>query len=347
MGTNAGLAIGAIVGASPGGAVTHQLPSVPVAFADHQVYLSVYEFVVQGSNPPVQVTGNGTTDDSAAINAAIAAVYGSGRTLYFPAGTYLCTANAIVNPGVPLVFGPGANVTGTNANALLSGGSVPFTARAVMTTVATSTTYTGSGTGVLTFGSNAAIGTQDGVSTLAVGDVVILQGGTLGSCAITAKDVGPYVITQLGSGSLPVILTRPSWWANGSTIPRGAQIKVGIEGTLFGGTTWSSWVAASQLVGTNDPVLYPDKVATVVALASSQTILSTVPLRTATTPIVCSLSAVGGTTTSTVGYGPIAAPTAGYLGTASVTIVAQAAGMTKNGSSDTSNVSVLIVNRAA
>lgn len=348
MATNAGLSIGTTINASPGGAVTHQVPAVPVAFVDHQVYLSVYEFVVPGSSPPVQVTGNGTTDDSGAIQAALNACNATGRTLYFPAGNYLVNAGTtILNPGVPVVFGPGANVSGTQANALLNQGAQPYYVRAVMTTVATSTTYTGSGTNTITFGSNAAIGTQDGITTLAVGDCVLLQGGTLGSCAITAADIGPWIISNKGSASAKVVLTRPSWWQTGAVIPLGAQIKVGIEGSLFGGGYWTSWVAAGKLVGTDDPVMYPDMVSTQVTLASSANVLATIPFRSATlTTINCTLAAVGGTTTSTVGYGPIAALTAGYIGTCTVTIVAQASGMTKNGTSDTSIVSVLVCNRS-
>lgn len=120
MGTNAGLSIGAVVNNSPGGAVAHQLPSVPVAFTDHQVFLSVYEFVVPGSSPPTTVTGNGVTDDTAAIQAAINAVAGSGRALYFPAGTYYVNSAALTNAlGVPMLFAPGAaSATGTYASSL-------------------------------------------------------------------------------------------------------------------------------------------------------------------------------------------------------------------------------------
>jgi len=347
MGTNAGLSIGTTIGATPGGGVAHQIPAVPVAFTDHACILSVYEFVVPGSSPPVQVTGNGVTDDSSAINAAFAALVGSGKSLYFPAGTYLVTANAIVNPGVNVIVGAGAVFTGTYAQAVMQAGAQPFYARAVMTTVATSTTYTGSGTGQLTFGSNAAIGTQDGVSTLAVGDCVILQGGTLGGCSITAADVGPWIIANKGSSSSKVVLVRPTWWQTGAVLPTLSQIQVGPEGTLFGGTKWSTWAAAGKVIGTDDPALYPDKVATQVTLVSSALAVATIPVRSATaSTITCDLQATGGTTTSTVSYGMIAAATAGYIGTATFTVNARASGMTKNGTSDTSTISVVVVNRA-
>jgi hypothetical protein len=293
-------------------------------------------------------TGTGVSDDSAAINAAFVALAGSGISLFFPTGTYLCTANAIVNAAqVPVILAPGAIVTGTYAATVISQGN-PFTARAVMTTVATSTTYTGTTTSTLTFGSNAAIGTQDGVSTLAVGDCVILQGGTLGSCAITACDVGPWIISSLGGASAKVVLVRPAWWPVGMPLNAYQKVLVGSEGSVFGGTNWTPWAAIGTLVSatTTDPVFYPDQVSLQATLTASSYTLSTIPLRSATkSTIVCSLAAVGGTTASTVGYGPIAAFTAGYVGTVTGAIVAQAAGMTKNGTSDTSLVSIVVTNR--
>jgi hypothetical protein len=65
--------------------------------------------------------GDGTTDDSGAIQAGINALAGTGLSLYLPAGTYYVNAAAIANTtGVPIVFGPGAAVTGANASSLTS-----------------------------------------------------------------------------------------------------------------------------------------------------------------------------------------------------------------------------------
>lgn len=335
------------------GAVTHT--GDPVTIIDYPAYISVMEWGGTQSSAfgvsPVTTfayPGSGITDDSALINAACLALKGSGITLMFPPGTYLVTANALNLQGITCQFLPGAIVTGTQAATLLGGQGQPFTARAVMTTVATSTTYTGTTTNTLTFGSNAAFGTQDGVSTLAVGDCVILQGGTLGSCAITACDTGPWIISSLGGASAKAVLVRPTWWAVGQLTTAYQSIKVGNEGTLFKNGTWTCRAAPGTAVSATgtDPKWYPDQVSTTVTLASSQNVLNTIPIFSATTSsIVCSLSAVGGTTTSTVGYGPIAAPTPGYIGTATVTIVAQASGMTKNGTADTSVVSVVVTNR--
>jgi hypothetical protein len=59
--------------------------------------------------PPYNATGNGTTDDTAAIQSAIAAAQAAGGgTVYFPAGTYLCTPTA----------SPALSVTGNNVRLL-------------------------------------------------------------------------------------------------------------------------------------------------------------------------------------------------------------------------------------
>lgn len=128
-----------------------------------------------------------------------------------------------------------------------------FMARGVITSLAA---FTGSGTGVLTGSVNGAIGTQDGL-TLAVGDVVILPAVTAGAAVIAAKDVGPYVVTAVGSASAKYVLTRPSWWATGSEIPAGHPLEVYGTGTKWGGTAWKAMCAGGLVVDTGDPLLYP------------------------------------------------------------------------------------------
>jgi len=324
------------VGAIPGSIVIHPTGAVPVAYINYPDSVSIMEF---------GATGNGTTDDSAAFITAFAALSGSGVALFVPAGTFYVNTTAPLNPGVQLKLGAGASITGQYANNVQSAGALPMYVRAVMTTI--SGTYAGTGTSKLTASANAAFGTMDGVSTLAVGDTVLLQGGSLNSHSITAADTGPWVIQSLGGASAKWVLVRPSWWATGAVMPLMAQIKVGPEGTLFGGTTWTSWAVAGKVIGTDDPTFYPDTVVTQVTLASSTATLATVPIRSATASgFFFSLAAVGGTNTNTVGYGIIAAPTPGYVGTATLAVDAVASGQTKNGSSDTSIVSVMIKNRS-
>jgi hypothetical protein len=334
----------------------------PVTIIDYPQYVSIMEWggaqsSAFGVAPATfyAVPGSGVADDAAAINAAIAALAGSGIGLHFPSGTYLVTAAALVNPsGVPMIGGPGVTFSGTNAsqfNAAVAdvvgtgaGGGGAFRVRAVMTTTAVAS-YTGTGTSVLTAGSNAALVAQDGV-TLAAGDLILLQGGTLGSLAITAADTGPWIVTSLGSSGTKFVFTRPSWWTTGEVAPTGARIDVGPEGTLFPNTTWTAWAAPGAVIGTTDAQFYPDRVVQAVTLSASTATVSNVPIRSATKSLVlASFVAAGGTTTSTIGYGIIAAPTAGYIGTASAVVDALASGGGKNGSSDASTVAVTVINR--
>jgi hypothetical protein len=224
------------------------------------------------------------------------------------------------------------------------GTSRAWFARAVFTTTAVAS-YTGTGTGVLTAGSNAALVAQDGV-TLAVGDVVMLQGGTLGSLAITAADTGPYVVSSLGSASTPFKLTRPTWFANGSIVPTSQSVQIGSEGTLFHNSAWKSTASPGCVVGTTDPAFYPDRVTQRVTLALSTFNMINVPIFSASASSVIAefVGANSGSTTNTVGYGTIAPPTPGYIGTASAVVDALASGMGKNGTADTAILNVTIVN---
>jgi hypothetical protein len=322
----------------------------PVTIIDYPSYVSVREWggaqsSAFGVSPPTSYSqlGSGVSDDSAAINAAFVALQGSGLSLFFPAGTYLVTANAIVTQGVPVILGPGALFTGTYA-ATLQATRASY-ARNVMTTVHTSTTYTGTGTNTITFGSNATMAAQDGVTNV-VGDVVLLQGGTLGACAITAADTGPWVVSSIGGASAKVVLTRPTWFLTGAQVDPDQTIQIGPEGTLFQNSRWFSSATPGCVIGTTDPAFYPESVIQTVTLAASAKAITNVPILSATTSTVqAQLSAVGGTTTSTIGYGTVVAQTAGYIGTVTTTVNAIASGGTKNGTADTSVLIVTIRNR--
>ena len=214
-----------------------------------------------------------------------------------------------------------------------------FKCRAVVTSL--SGAYGGSTTGILTASSAAAFGTQDGVATLAVGDVVFLPEGTTNITA--ASDAGPYVITTLGSVSVKWVLTRPDWWTTGSAIQPGQVIEMGGEGTLFGGTSWKTFVAKSQVVDTNAPLFWPGRVTTSVTLVAGVKALATVPIASATTTqMVATLKSTGGTTATTIMYQPTSV-TAGTIGTGTVTWAAMSAPGT-NQTSDTSVLRVSIIN---
>jgi hypothetical protein len=99
------------------------------------------------------------------------------------------------------------------------------------------------------------------------------------------------------------------------------------------------------VIGTGDPKFRPVQVTQTVTLSSSAATITNVPIHSATRSNVhAALGAVGGTTTSTIGYGIIVAPTPGDLGTASTVVNAIASGGTKNGTSDTSILIVTITN---
>jgi hypothetical protein len=343
---------------TPGGPLVHVPPNGQSAWSDYAVYVNIYEMGYVGAQSGVfsggvittststVVTGNGVTDDSAAINAAFSALAGSGLTLYFPTGTFLVSTNALNTQGVNFIVGTGATFTGTYAGTMtppvgpataVKGSSVAGFCRAVMTTVATSTTYTGTTTNTLTFGSNAGIGTQDGITTLAVGDCVFLPGGTLGSCAITACDTGPWIISVLGSGTVKCVLTRPTWYQTGQNIPIMYQVTIGPEGTQFFDSKWTSWAntpatATASIIPVGktatDPLFYPDHVAFNGTLSSGFFTTTTIPIRSLTQSSFAyqPTNYSGGTTTAKFIMGTIssggAATAVGYIGTGSVSITA-------------------------
>jgi hypothetical protein len=221
-------------------------------------------------------------------------------------------------------------------------------ARAVVTTLQA---YNGSGTNVLTQTTAAAgLSAADGV-TLAVNDVVFIQGGTANLAA--AKDSGPWQVTTLGSASVSWVLTRPDWFSTGAVCPLGYIVDLGGEGAIWGGTSWKSFAAkGSAVIGTNDPAFYVGRLSQTITLAASTFALCAASAQTTnvgiysatTTGIDCS-SSVGGTPIAgTIGYGPVAAATPGYIGTSVLTIDALASGMAKNGVTDTSKVIVTVTN---
>ncbi len=219
---------------------------------------------------------------------------------------------------------------------LVSGVSsaVSFQCRAVATSIAA---YSGSGTGVLTASANGAIGSQDGV-TLVAGDCLLVQAGLAN---VTAKDSGPWVVSNPGGASAPFVLTRPSWWAHGSTIIPGNWLHVGGEGTLFPGSTWKSF-AVAHVVDVTDPALYPDQVSKSVTLvAGTAAAVTTIPCRPNAN--VLFLRTAANTCSSTAMYSVVPALTAGYSGTASIVPMAVVAAGTIN-AADVSTLQMTVHN---
>jgi hypothetical protein len=223
-----------------------------------------------------------------------------------------------------------------------------FKARAVVTSLAA---YTGTGTGTLTASANGAWAAQDGV-TNAVGDIVFIQAGTTNLTG--AVDSGPWQISSLGGASAKWILIRPDWWQNGSTMPVGAVIEVGGEGSVYLGTSWKSFAAVgSAVVGTNDPAFYVGRITFAVTLVTGFVKLGP----TQSFPGIKSLTTSGieftptnfNGASSTVSYrtGAYAsggsATAAGYMGTATASITALVAAGTFN-TSDVSTGLITLVN---
>lgn len=234
-------------------------------------------------------------------------------------------------------------------NPLLAGSSsAAFKAHVVATNLAALTFTAGS----FSADANGALATQDGITVgstgIAASNVIIFPTGTITTGVVSAANSGPWVLTSVGGASAKFTGVRPDWYPHGGNVPA-APIEVS-AGALFGNTRWKPYadtlVAATPLViGTSDPKFRPVQVTQTVTLSSSAATITNVPIHSATrSNVVASLSAVGGTTTSTIGWGIIVAPTAGDLGTASTVVNAIASGGTKNGSSDTSVLLVTITN---
>lgn len=204
----------------------------------------------------------------------------------------------------------------------------PNTARAVATTLGA---YAAA-SGVITMSSNGALAAQDGV-TMVAGDVLFVQEGIAN---VTAADAGPYTITSLGGASAKVVLTRPPWWANGGLIAQSGDVKIGPEGTLFGGCTQKSFVTtAIKVIGTDAPVFWPNQVSKKVTLASGTLAapITTIPVRSSaglTAIIITSLPSTAPHANTRVLR--VSALTAGVSATASIQIVAESAPGTTNAS---------------
>jgi Pectate lyase superfamily protein len=68
-------------------------------------------YLLSVKDPQFGAAGNGTTDDTAAIQAAINAVGLNGGTLYFPPGTYKTTATLNVAKGLVRLYGAGKAIS--------------------------------------------------------------------------------------------------------------------------------------------------------------------------------------------------------------------------------------------
>jgi hypothetical protein len=196
--------------------------------------------------------------------------------------------------------------------------------------------YAGSGTGHLVASAVGAIAAQNGV-TPAAGDMVLLLAGATHIAA--AKDAGLYVVTNPGAAGAEYVLDRPAGWAHGATIQIGASIRVGGEDTLFGGCLFKAFCTAGKVVDTDDPLLYPDRVAQSVTLSSgTHTAITNVPIRSGGQVLVFLDPTYGVTPDTATFCYQTGLVTPGAIGTASFAPLA----MTKpGGSTNTNDASVV------
>ncbi len=184
------------------------------------------------------------------------------------------------------------------------------------------------------------VASNDGVTNVA-GDVIILAAQT------TAAQNGPYVVGTVTAGAAP--LTRPDWWAAAATLASGLVIEVGGEGTVYKNTSWKAMVAAATfVVDTTDPKLYPVRVGGQTAL-SSGTFTISVPVFSTKTTVTLNRVAIGGTVTSTIMYVPTTSGgatgiTAGAAGTGAIVVTAQPA--SGAATVDTSTINWTVNNQA-
>jgi hypothetical protein len=270
-------------------------------------------------------------------------------------GTVLSTGQVASDAGIVLGFDP-PGTSGSGATSVfverLFGTSVDFSedepspapatsfvARAVL--AANLAAYTGTTTGTLTASANGALGTHDGVSNLAAGDLVLL---TVLSTNLTAlSDVGLYAIINAGGASAKYVFQRVAGWTTGAAIPNGRDVAVS-EGTVFGGTTYRINAIKGKIVDTDDPVLFCRQVTIQVTLAAGVFAITTVPLRSATKSNVIPVYAGSGTpNVATLSYAPGAITPASLGSAGTVTVSSVKAGMAAQ-NADTSVLNVTITN---
>ena len=281
------------------------------------------------------------------------------------AGRVMAVGNSDSSTAVLVAFNPATALDTFPGEEAASGGSTAFTARGVAIVMHA---YAGTGTGTLTSTATGTLASQvttPGV-TLAAGDVFFLPAGLTN---VTAVDSGPWQVVNAGSASPATkwVITRPSWWATGSTWATSAIVKISGTDSITNNTDWKAYNAPG-VIDTSDPGFYVKQFTFQVTLASgtlaltagqpnaaNQYPLSTGGTHTCPVGIVSATEsnilvtlAVPGTNTGTFAFGPTnhsssALCTAGYVGTAAAAAFATLAAMATS-TSDTSTVNVTIFN---
>jgi len=186
--------------------------------------------------------------------------------------------------------------------------------------------------------------TQDGLTvTHAAGDKVMFPPGTLTTLSVSAPNSGPYECVTPGATGVAAVYKRTAKFAHGAIIKPGTKIRVTLGGaTTFGGTTWRcDPTTAAKVVGTDDPVMFPERVVVQKTLASGTATIATVPLRAAGKFGVY-IDYNGGSPAATTTSIQASTQTPGALGTASIVLQEQSVlGTLVNTGSATCAVTIL------
>lgn len=243
--------------------------------------------------------------------------------------------SSISVPNNQLIGGnPQAICDALNATATAAVADLGSLSRKVRVATAASLAAYTAASGVLTANANGAMATVDGVS-LAVGDRLLLTTGA------AAADNGIYTVTSLGGVSAKYVLTRAADWGTSGVVSSGDLIDV-TEGTLYANTTWKLTTTGAITVGTTALSFYPREVIQSITLAAGTVTVTNVPILSATKTGFVFNRITPGSTTTTIMYGPSAAPTPGLVGTASLTWIAQvAAGTIQNTDTSVGNLTII------
>lgn len=180
--------------------------------------------------------------------------------------------------------------------------------------------------GVWTATATGAISTtQDGLTvTPATGDKVMFPPGTLTTLSVSAANSGPYECVTPGATGVKAVYARTARFAHGAVITPGTRVRVTLGGaTTFSGTVWRcDPTAANKVVGTDDPVMFPERVVVQKTLGSGTATIATVPLRAAGKFGVY-IDFNGGSPAATTTSIQASTQTPGALGTASIVLQEQ------------------------
>lgn len=268
----------------------------------------------------------------------------NGWQITMPANTDVVNASTQAGILVVSTVSDGASSIATATNFLQSKGgngtSFQLYADYVITTALPAYTNVN---GVLTGNANGAItSTMADSVTPAVGDIFLLPTGIAGA----AGDVGLYVITTVGSGSVKFVAVQAPGFTTGTIIMPKTEVLVG-KGAAYLDTTWVNVTTGlTNAVGSTSFAFYPRIVNQQVTLsASGNAVVANVPMpNTVQSGFSITRKTLGGTVTSTIMYNLAAAPTAGALGTATFTVQASVAAGTAN-TADQSVLQVGVTNQ--